>query len=52
MWGLDQVCKRVTSNSNENVDKYVNKCSNLWKSQENQVVTKDKEEKYVVGKRL
>jgi hypothetical protein len=29
------------ANSCENVDKYVNKCSKLWKSQENAVVTKE-----------
>jgi hypothetical protein len=31
----------VTPDSNENVDKYVDKCSNLWKSREDLVVTKD-----------
>jgi hypothetical protein len=29
------------ANSCENVDKYVDKCSKLWKSQKNAVVTKD-----------
>jgi hypothetical protein len=37
------------ANSCENVDKYVDKCSKLWKSQKDLGVAKDKKGKYLVG---